>query len=516
MAINYIPNDPAVAKPPLRKVTTPAADRAAGKVRIVASAMPAQNQYQPGTAEFAAWQARETALRTLDTYESICGPLTGWQGIAANKDLALLPNAGQELNAFYDRASISFFEFPVGATIVYSGASNDVVAHETGHAILDAIRPDLWDVQMMEPAAFHEGFGDCIALMAALSDKDTRVELLKTGASIGRANFVEAVAEDLSNAIKKAISPNHNAAAPRRAFNSFKWALPQTLPANGGPGALINEAHSLGQLVSGIYYDLIANIFAAGTSNEAKLWAACQTATRLIVKAAASAPVKPRFIESWGRSMLVIDQSGFAGANAPHIKAAFLKHGIAVSATGFLAPQMSVAGTGLKAGSGGKSMLSGTAMKSMRGVLGVAPGAPLGMRRLDVGDQAVAEVTANQQVDLSGLSERLAGVISNVPRPALVGEVGRGMALLGSVQSDAVYSSEVRDFVGTLVKRGAIDFGDKKKPAAKKRAAAPRGKKGGAGFVALDDVETHVVKTQRGGQVLQRVAFACRCGCRRI
>jgi hypothetical protein len=502
MTINFIPNDPSAGQPAMRSIT-PAANRASGRVRFVPGPMPAQANYAPGTPQFVAWQCRQTALTTLDVYESVCGPLIGWQGSGSKKNLAVIhDDPTPDLNAYYNRASISFFHFPVGATLVYSGASTDVVAHEAGHAILDSLRPDLWDVTMMEPAAFHEGFGDCIAVMMALSDKETRQKVLGTGSTISKANFAEATAEELSGAIRAVAGPNHNASLPRRAFNSFLWKLPQTLPANGPPNVLINEVHSLGQLASGVYYDLIANIFAANaTKTEVTLWNACKKATNLAVDAVRRAPIRPRFFETWGRTMMVIDNAA-GGANAAHIRAAFARHGITVGTTGFLTPQATLGNTGIKAASGA-GMLTDTAKRGMRSLLGVAPGTSLAMRRVDIGEQAVAEVTAEKPVDLTGLAEKLAGVVARVPQPAFVGEVEGGLAVLGAVQSDFIYSSEVRDFVATLVRKSAIDLGGSKK----------KGK--GSGFLGRDNVTTHAIERQGRNKVLKRVAFACGCGCAR-
>ena len=510
MTINYIPNDPKSTQPGMR-VETKAPDRPQGAVRFVTGAMPTEARHPKDTPEFVAWQCRQAAFNTLNVFEDVAGPLTGWRGESSVTDLAVIADSiTPDLNAYYDRASISFFHGQAGTKTVYSGASTDVVAHEAGHAILDALRPDLWDAQMIEPAAFHEGFGDCIAVMMALSDRETREKLLANGASIDRANFVEATAEQLSWAIGVNY-PGHNASKPRRAYNRHKWVLPETLPDDGGPNVLINESHSLGQLVSGVYYDLISKIYAAGTATgQAALWTACRTATMLIVQAAIHAPIRPRFFESWGRSMAVIDQTDFSGANSAHIKAAFLKHGMVVGVTGYLTPQMTVPGTALK-GTEGASMLSPAAKRNLRGVLGVAPGTPLSLRRVDLGGQNVAEAVARQAVDLTGISERLSGVVSHVPRPALVGEVGRGLALLGSVQQDMVYTNEVRNFVARLVKKSAIDFGDGSTAPNSRSAAAARAT-ASSSFAGLENRATHAVIARAGQQVLTRKAFACGCG----
>jgi hypothetical protein len=524
MAINFIPNDPAAAQPAQRRIS-PAADRSASRVRFVAGAMPPEAQYAPGTPDFVAWQCREAAWRTLDVFEGICGPLVGWRGSAAVKTLRMVHNGGVDLNAYYDRRSISFFQFPVAGRLVFSGASSDVVAHETGHAILDALRPDLFGVEMMEVAAFHEGFGDCIAIMFALSDQATRQALLTGANPLRRPNFVEATAEQLADAIRVAVSPRHNAAAPRRANNSFTWSLPQTLPANGPPGTLINEAHSLGQLVSGIYYDLIAALFQLRGTGQAALWSSCELATRLAVKAAVRAPVRPRFFEAWGRMMLLVDSSDHGGANQAIIRAAFARHGIAIGTAPFLAPQAAVAMVPRGRRRQGIMSVSPQMRLKLKGLLSLDAASPMSVRQLEIAGDAVAEVNSQVEVDLSGLAEILEGVVAHVSRPTLLGEVSGAVAVLGSVQSSMIYASEVRDFVSTLVRRKAIEAVAAGAPRSAVALVRERGRvKGGrkarngrkapTAFLARDGVVTHVIAEKGGQRVIERVAFACGC-CRR-
>ena len=59
---------------------------------------------------------------------------------------------------------------------VFSGESPDVVCHELGHAILDSLKPQLFDAASMEVAAFHESFGDMSASLSALQLPSLREE----------------------------------------------------------------------------------------------------------------------------------------------------------------------------------------------------------------------------------------------------------------------------------------------------------------------------------------------------
>ena len=57
----------------------------------------------------------------------------------------------------------------------------------------------------LDPAAY-----DCVAILTALNDLDTRKKLLAVTTTLKKSNFVESTAEQLSRAIGIAL-PGHNA-----------------------------------------------------------------------------------------------------------------------------------------------------------------------------------------------------------------------------------------------------------------------------------------------------------------
>jgi len=78
----------------------------------------------------------------LDIYEAtwVLGRSAPW-AFEGNR-LIVVPHAGYLANAFYDRRSksIQFYYFGTKER-VYTCLSHDIIAHETGHAILDGLRP---------------------------------------------------------------------------------------------------------------------------------------------------------------------------------------------------------------------------------------------------------------------------------------------------------------------------------------------------------------------------------------
>ena len=142
-----------------------------------------------------------TVLRTLETFEQkdVLGREVRWAFDAPQ--LLVVPRAGQMENAFYERDShsVQFFFFPSqqgGEEMVYTSLARDIVAHETGHAILDGIAPHLWFAINPQSRALHEAIGDLTALLASI-DSTTLVNavLKKTGGSIKESTHFSAVAE---------------------------------------------------------------------------------------------------------------------------------------------------------------------------------------------------------------------------------------------------------------------------------------------------------------------------------
>lgn len=78
--------------------------------------------------------------------------------------LKIYPYAGEMKNAFYDRTNqcLKFYYFYDQNTqkTVYTCQSADIVAHEAGHAILDALRPGYFESQDPQTGGLHEAFGD--------------------------------------------------------------------------------------------------------------------------------------------------------------------------------------------------------------------------------------------------------------------------------------------------------------------------------------------------------------------
>ncbi len=489
MSINFIPNDPLAGPkaPPLRR-KTPRANRPASRAGFTFHDPEPEKLYATGTSGFLYWQCREAALAAVATWELHAGSLTRWW--ERHRRLNLYQNAvrqlGEEpdLNAFYDRDGFQFFEFTEGKRTTFSGASTDVVAHEIGHGLLDAMREDLWDTPFLEVSAFHEAFADCVAILTALNDSTSRTALQRIG--LGRRNFLETTAEDLSEAVRR-IAPDHNAAAPRRALNTLRWQLPSSLPNDGGPGVLINESHSFAQIFTGCFWDLLRKLLGTARTSAA-LRTAAGTAAKLLVAGAQDAPESPRFFQAVGRAMVLADGEENDGAHHVAIKDAFAAHGIALGSNAMLAPSAALAGPSPEVA----KKLAPSTRRDLKERLEVPPNAHMRFKVREVAGKRVVVAAHKRRVPLGPVSPRLRGVVALAPETVLVGGSGGRAAVLGATPETTATTDEVLTYVESLLKHDRIELGEKRE-----------GKRRGVVF------RSHAVETVKGTRVLVRTRFSC-------
>lgn len=268
---------------------------------------PKPGSYAPDTPAFLYWQLasalergkRLWSDRLPDRGEWIPGPV-----------LPAVPSAGEDLNAYYDRKALVFFRDVDAKTgvIVQSGESPDVVTHEQGHAILDALRPDFWDAPHFEVAAFHEAFGDLAAIFVALATPFLATEVeAETQGEPARSNLVSRLAEELGEAVRGRYG--EDAALPgslRDAVNDFEYADPKTLPDSAPARALAAEPHSFCRVMTGACWQVLVTVFreAQNPNRVEALSGAARTMARLAVGAAQTAASGADFFGRIARQMV--------------------------------------------------------------------------------------------------------------------------------------------------------------------------------------------------------------------
>ena len=163
--------------------------------------------------------------------------------------LILLPHAGYQENAFYDRGTgalhFFYFEGPDGKP-VYTCLSHDIVAHELGHAVLDGLKPYYNEVTSAETAGFHEYFGDAMAIMAALSTRETARVVTRGGPSLlPPKNVISAIASEFGAALYG-----------NEGYLRGAWKKRTMKELRG-----THEEHDWSEVLTGVYYDLLQDLY---------------------------------------------------------------------------------------------------------------------------------------------------------------------------------------------------------------------------------------------------------------
>ncbi len=206
----------------------------------------------PNTEGFDAVHTFCVVRQTLSLFQRTLGgmPLPWqWNSGSDATPLSVFPHAGETANAFYSRdlKALKFFFFtPQGSTQrIFTCRSLDIVAHETGHAILDALQPG-WLLADNPPqtGGLHESFGDLAAIFLTLSQFDQIEAIIaQTKCNLHDKTFLADMAEQFGLALGRSNGL-------RNADNDF------TLSEVG------NEVHAISQVFTGAIYDILADIFA--------------------------------------------------------------------------------------------------------------------------------------------------------------------------------------------------------------------------------------------------------------
>ena len=336
------PTDPMGGLPPIQ-VSAPQLPGAALATAVIAPPKaPAAQVHAVGTPEFRYWTAGE-CLRRAAAFWASAG-VGAWQGnIGAALPVRL--DDGIDLNAYYSRDNfpaqnikrgLSFFHDTVidtadgRASTVFSGESADVVSHELGHAVLDAIKPALWSTATIEAAAFHEAFGDMSSILTALQLPAVRQAVLEETVGDPRRNSsLSRLAEQLGYAIRQRRPSSVDPDSLRNASNSFIYTDPAGLPAGGPASSLSAEPHNFSRVFTGAFLDALGGmVLMAGQADADALLRASQDMGLLLVRAVMNAPVRTRFFQSVAEQMILADASLFKGRYAKPLTAALVRRGL--------------------------------------------------------------------------------------------------------------------------------------------------------------------------------------------
>lgn len=223
--------------------------------------------------------------------------------------LLVVPRAGMKVNAYYERASrsVQFFYFPSATTAgktIYSCASRDIVSHETAHAILDGILPDLYSALTPQALALHECIADLTALLSAFDmSKLAAAVLAKTGGRIDVPSEFSDIATEFGN-------ERSGGRGPLRLLNNTRSLDPKA----GADYVRGDEPHDLSEVLSGALFGTMCAVYAQWLekfkeSPEKSLGIASRQFRRMIYRALDYAPPGEISFADYARAILAADEA---------------------------------------------------------------------------------------------------------------------------------------------------------------------------------------------------------------
>jgi hypothetical protein len=343
--INFYGNDPSAVEVPLKE-TKYTVNNIPQKWNIDNNSNNI-NLFNPGTLDFQCCQINLTLSRCVGLWnESFNGGFTSWSSTQAlnvfpQVDYRTDPEAEDGFNAYYDRQNLVFFfdKDRLKNETVYTSESLEIVSHEAGHAILDAVQPDFWSTLLPEIRAFHEAFGDCSAILTTLGDENVRTAFLKVSDPLTESNCVSKLAEELGHGL---FSIYGRDASPeeclRNGINDFKYKNPNTLPSGGPDTILTRGGHSFSRVFTGAFYGSLVRMFKLVSqeisNKDQALIQATNHMKQILSGAVASTFVTSTLYRDIAVSMLKIDDQIFHNKYRQAIIDAFVEKNILSSISG--------------------------------------------------------------------------------------------------------------------------------------------------------------------------------------
>jgi len=121
--------------------------------------------------------------------------------------IKVLCHAGEKANATYHRGKkcLKFYYLTVESKTGYLCRSFDIVSHETGHAVLDALKPQLYSHTQGQPGALHEAFADLTAAFACLEQLDMCEDIIaETKCDLRKADWLTSIGEQFAQYMQAA------------------------------------------------------------------------------------------------------------------------------------------------------------------------------------------------------------------------------------------------------------------------------------------------------------------------
>jgi hypothetical protein len=249
------------------------------------------------------------ASRTIQMFEVALGRDIHWRradrfgdaqdhALSKTEDIRVLklyPHAMQEGNAYYSPQAhgILFGYFTARKTgqgrnlpgqLVFTCLSQDIIAHEVTHAVIDGIRTYFMEPTNPDVLAFHEGFADLCALFSHFSQHDSLIDTIRRTGGLLYQTEVPSLAP--GNGADKSSQPLNNAekdqekaaiSAQLRRINPLIQLAIQFGQARGGKAGLrsaletppnsddihrnVNDCHYRGSILVAAVFDAFFTVY---------------------------------------------------------------------------------------------------------------------------------------------------------------------------------------------------------------------------------------------------------------
>jgi hypothetical protein len=222
-----------------------------------------------GTPQFHQQMVYAVTSKTIQNFELALGRLVLWSPRKQNggeefvQRLRVYPHALRQANAYYSprKKAILFGYFPASKQnagrnlpggIVFTCLSQDIITHETTHALLDGLHPYFAEPSNVDVLALHEAFADIVALFQHFSHSEVlKHQIARTRGDLSSENLLAQLAQQFGQALGK-----------RRALRS---AIGEKDPETGlpDPSKIQNtrEPHQRGSILVAAVFDAFLTVY---------------------------------------------------------------------------------------------------------------------------------------------------------------------------------------------------------------------------------------------------------------
>jgi len=187
--------------------------------------------------------------------------------------LRIYPHAMREPNAYYSpqKTALLFGYFKggpardgTGGGWVFTCLSQDIVAHETAHAILHGMWPRSVESCNCDALAFHEAFADIVALFQHFSSRSVvEHQMARSGGAMRAVSLLTGLAQQFGRATGREGPLRFALEMVRREEEQLKGETPLAPDRNAG----ITEPHKRGQILVAAVFDAFVTIFERRTAD---------------------------------------------------------------------------------------------------------------------------------------------------------------------------------------------------------------------------------------------------------